>query len=59
MLMKIGAELRKVPYQVLVVGFTDNISIGAELASRYSSNRELAGARASVVVRLLEESGVA
>ncbi|MCD6225311.1 MAG: hypothetical protein J7K32_07330 [Deltaproteobacteria bacterium] len=37
MLMKIGAELREVPYQVLVVGFTDNVSIGAELAKRYSS----------------------
>ncbi len=59
MLMKIGAELREVPYQVLVSGFTDNVSIGAELAKRYSSNWDLAGARASSVVRVLEESGVA
>ena len=59
MLMKIGAELREVPYQVLVSGFTDNVSIGAELAKHYSSNWDLAGARASSVVRVLEESGVA
>ncbi|MCD6271416.1 MAG: OmpA family protein [Deltaproteobacteria bacterium] len=59
MLMKMGAEFREVPYRVLVAGFTDNVSIGAELASRYPSNWDLAGARASSVVRMLEESGVA
>ena len=59
MLMKVGAELREIPYQVLVVGFTDNVSIGAELAKRYPSNWNLAGARASSIVRVLEESGVA
>ncbi|MCD6225231.1 MAG: OmpA family protein [Deltaproteobacteria bacterium] len=33
--------------------------MGAELAKHYSSNWDLAGARASSVVRVLEESGVA
>ncbi len=59
MLMKIGAKLREIPFQVLVAGFTDNVSIGEELAKRYPSNWNLAGARASSVVRVLQDSGVA
>jgi chemotaxis protein MotB len=44
--------------QVDVVGNTDNVPIGAGLAERYPSNWELGGARASVVVRYLQEQGV-
>ena len=44
--------------QIDVVGNTDNVPIGRELAERYPSNWELAGARAAVVVRYLQEGGV-
>jgi chemotaxis protein MotB len=45
--------------QIDVVGNTDDVPIGAELAARYPSNWELAAARASVVVRYLQGHGVA
>jgi chemotaxis protein MotB len=44
--------------QVDVVGNTDNVPIGPGLAERYPSNWELAGARASAVVRYLQDKGV-
>ncbi|HVO24060.1 MAG TPA: OmpA family protein [Candidatus Margulisiibacteriota bacterium] len=44
--------------QIDVVGNTDNVPIGPELAGRYPTNWELAGARAAVVVRYLQENGV-
>src|SRR5262245_38449770 len=44
--------------QIDVVGNTDNVPIGPELAGRYPTNWELAGARAAVVVRYLQEKGV-
>ena len=53
----VGA-LEDVPYQILVVGHTDNVPIGPGLASVYPSNWELAGARASSVVRVMVEEGV-
>ena len=59
MLMKIGAEIQVFPYQILVSGFTDNVAIGVELAKRYPTNWDLAGARASTVVCILEKAGVA
>ncbi len=57
-LLKVGDQLREVPYQTLVAGFTDNVPIGGVLVERYPTNWELAGARAARVVRLLEEAGV-
>ncbi len=57
-LFKVGDQLREVPYQTVVAGFTDNVPIGGVLAERYPTNWELAGARAARVVRLLEEAGV-
>jgi len=45
-------------FQVDIVGNTDNVPIGSELISRYPSNWELAAARATVVVRHLQEHGV-
>jgi chemotaxis protein MotB len=44
--------------EIDVIGNTDDVPIGPELAARYPSNWELAGARAAVVVRFLQESGV-
>jgi chemotaxis protein MotB len=41
-----------------VVGNTDDVPIGGELAARYPTNWELAAARATVVVRYLQEHGV-
>jgi chemotaxis protein MotB len=58
-LKRAAAELKKSPYQTLVAGFTDNVSISAKLKEKYPSNWELAGARSARVVRLLEEEGVA
>ena len=57
-LKRAAAELKKSPYQTLVAGYTDNVSISAKLKEKYPSNWELAGARSARVVRLLEEEGV-
>lgn len=45
-------------FQVDIVGNTDNVPIGSELADRFPTNWELAGARAALVVRYLQERGV-
>lgn len=52
------ASMASQGYEVDVVGNTDDVPIGHELRERYPTNWELAGARASVVVRHLQESGV-
>ena len=57
-LTEIAANLKDLPYQTLVAGFTDNSPIGSKLQDRYPTNWELAGARAASVVRLLEAHGV-
>ena len=44
--------------QIDIVGNTDNVPVGSERAERYPTNRELAAARAAVVVRFLQEAGV-
>ena len=59
MLTKVGTDLREVPFQVLVVGFTDNVPVGPKLKRSYPTNWELAGARAALVVRKLADAGVA
>ena len=59
MLTEVGEDLREVPFQVLVVGFTDNVPVGSKLKKSYPTNWELAGARAALVVRMLEKAGVA
>lgn len=58
-LLKVAEDLRDVPLQTIVAGFTDNVPVGGKLAEHYTTNWELAGARATRVVRLLEEGGVA
>jgi chemotaxis protein MotB len=44
--------------QIDVVGNTDNVPIGPELVRRYPTNWELAGARAAIVARYLQDGGV-
>jgi chemotaxis protein MotB len=53
-LRKLGARLSHMKYQIEIIGHTDDVPIGRS----YPSNWELAGARASSVVRLLASSGV-
>lgn len=55
---KVAPTLTSGTYQIDVVGNTDNLPIGPELIDRYPTNWELAGARASVVVRYLSAQGV-
>jgi chemotaxis protein MotB len=55
-LAKVAERVREIPHEVEVQGHTDNVPIHSK---RYPTNWELAGARASRVVRLLEERGVA
>jgi len=51
-------ELGQQPYQIAVLGFSDNVPVGPQLADRYPSNWELAGARAASVVRVIEREGI-
>jgi chemotaxis protein MotB len=55
---RLGAELQAIPYQIVVGGFTDDVPIGENLARKYPTNWDLAGARAAGVVAALERSGV-
>jgi chemotaxis protein MotB len=58
---KVSGQLANMAAQgnrIDVVGNTDNVPIGPELAGRYPTNWELAGERASIVVRYLQERGV-
>jgi chemotaxis protein MotB len=57
-LNKVANELQEVPYQTIVGGFTDNVPISSRLAEQFPSNWDLAAARATSVVRLLEKNGV-
>lgn len=57
-LHKVAGELKDVPFQTIVAGFTDNVPISKRLADQFPSNWDLAAARATEVVRLLEDSGV-
>lgn len=57
---RVGDQLknRNAGYRIDVRGHTDNVPIRGELTRRYPSNWELAAARASSVVRVLEGRGV-
>ena len=57
-LHKVAKELWDVPYQTIVGGFTDNVPISSRLKPKFPSNWDLAAARATNVVRMLEDSGV-
>jgi chemotaxis protein MotB len=51
-------EIIQQPYQIAVLGFSDNVPVGPNLKERYASNWEVAGARATSVVRVMEEEGI-
>lgn len=55
---KVSEQLRDANYQIVVSGFTDNVPISSKLAKRFPSNWDLAAARATRVVRLLQENQV-
>ena len=55
---KVAPTFASGTYQIDVVGNTDNLPIGPELVGRYPTNWELAGARAAIVVRYLQQQGV-
>ncbi len=57
-LTKLVEELEQLPYQIAVIGYSDNVPVGPRLAARYPSNWELAGARAASVVRLFQGAGI-
>jgi chemotaxis protein MotB len=57
-LTKVAKRLTEIQHDVVVSGHTDSVPIKGALASRYPTNWELAGARASNVVRFLVERGV-
>jgi chemotaxis protein MotB len=54
-LSKVAQRLKALPQRVEVRGHTDSLPIRGALAARFPSNWELAGARASGVVRFLAE----
>ena len=55
---KVSDKLVNNKYIIIVSGFTDNIPIRGTLVNKFPTNWELAAARASGVVRLLEKNGV-
>ncbi|MEE8146381.1 MAG: OmpA family protein, partial [Longimicrobiales bacterium] len=57
-LRRLVEELEQLPYQIAVIGYTDNVPVGPGLAARFPSNWELAGARAASVVRLFQGAGI-
>ena len=58
-LKKVAPQFATETYEIDVIGNTDNLKTVGELAKRYPTNWELAGARAAVVVRYLQENSVA
>jgi chemotaxis protein MotB len=58
LIVELVQEINQQPYQIAVLGFTDNVPVGPKLAERYPTNWELAGARAASVVRVMQEEGV-
>jgi chemotaxis protein MotB len=57
-LNRVATELKKSSHQIVVIGHSDNKPIRPTLAKQYPSNWELAGARASSVVRLFTNVGL-
>jgi chemotaxis protein MotB len=57
-LTELVGELAQVPYEIAVLGYTDNVPVGKKLAERFPSNWELSGARAASVVRLMQAKGI-
>lgn len=59
LLARVASQLEGSSHRIDVHGHTDNVAIGGALAERYPTNWELAGARASRVVRLFAAAGIA
>ncbi|UCE85579.1 MAG: OmpA family protein [Deltaproteobacteria bacterium] len=57
-LTSVADDFQDFPYQIAVLGHTDNVPVGRRLAERFPSNWELAAARSASVVRLLEDAGI-
>jgi chemotaxis protein MotB len=57
-LKRVASQLQSIPQRVEVQGHTDNIAIRGALTKRFPTNWELAAARASRVVRLLQREGI-
>ncbi|CAA0098103.1 Peptidoglycan-binding protein ArfA [BD1-7 clade bacterium] len=57
-LTRLADELKNVEYQIVITGYTDTVPIGSKLKERYSSNWELAGARAANVADLMAGAGI-
>lgn len=57
-LIRVAKQIGDEQAVVAVEGHTDNVRIGPSLRKRYTSNWELAAARAAGVVRLLNEQGL-
>ena len=57
-LIRVAEQIGDEQAIVAVEGHTDNVRIGPSLRKRYTSNWELAAARAAGVVRLLNEQGL-
>jgi chemotaxis protein MotB len=58
LVVELVQEINQQPYQIAVLGFSDNVPVGPGLAAQYPSNWELSGARAASVVRVLEAEGI-
>ena len=58
-LTKVGATLSAYDDKIIrVVGHTDNVPIATSLQEKYASNWELSAARATTVVRFLQQVGI-
>ena len=55
---KVASRVKGLPHGVEVQGHTDPVPIRQRATARYATNWELAAARASQVVRLLQQQGV-
>lgn len=58
LLSELAEEIKLQPYQIAVLGFTDNVPVGPKMRAQFPSNWEVAGARAASVVRLLQAEGL-
>ncbi len=51
-------ELAQIPYQIVVIGNTDSVPVGATLAKTFPTNWALAAARSAAVVALMADEGI-
>jgi chemotaxis protein MotB len=58
LISELTEEIKLQPYQIAVLGFTDNVPVGPKMQAQFPSNWEVAGARAASVVRLMQAEGV-